>query len=194
METTLKLTENRKLVISYDEWADSPRTWDNLTKMIFFGKHKHLGDKHNINSDNYNGWDELEQAIKKEYDVILIEKVYAYSHGGLTISTSPFSCPWDSGILGFVIITKQDIKENYGWKVITKKRLDEVSNSLDRIIESEIEVLDNYIQGEVFSFQIQDEAGEIEDSCSGFYGSDIKVNGILDYIPNEDKKLVLEQI
>jgi hypothetical protein len=194
METTLNLTENRKLIVSYDEWADSPRTWDNLTKMIFFGKHKHLGDKHNINPDNYNGWDKLEEAIKKEYDVILIQKVYAYSHGGLTISTSPFSCPWDSGTLGFVIITKQDIKQNYGWKVITKKRLDEVSNSLDRIIESEIEVLDNYIQGEVFSFQIQDEAGEIEDSCCGFYGSDIKVNGILDYISNEDKSLVLEQI
>jgi hypothetical protein len=193
METTFDLTENRKLIVSYDEWAESPRNWDNLSKMIFFGKHSHLGDKHNINSDDYNGWEELEQAIRKEYNVVILEKVYAYSHGGMTISTSPFSCPWDSGTLGFVIITKEDIKENYGWKVLTKKRLDKAINFLDNIIKGEIKVLDNYINGEVFSFQIQDEAGEIEDSCCGFYG-DIKENGILDYISGKDRELVLEKI
>jgi hypothetical protein len=193
METTFDLTENRKLIVSYDEWAESPRNWDNLSKMIFFGKHSHLGDKHNINSDDYNGWEELEEAIRKEYNVVILEKVYAYSHGGMTISTSPFSCPWDSGTLGFVIITKEDIKENYGWKVLTKKRLDKAINFLDNIIKGEIKVLDNYINGEVFSFQIQDEAGEIEDSCCGFYG-DIKENGILDYISGKDRELVLEKI
>ena len=193
METTFDLTENRKLIVSYDEWAESPRNWDNLSKMIFFGKHSHLGDKHNINSDDYNGWEELEQAIRKEYNVVILEKVYAYSHGGMTISTSPFSCPWDSGTLGFVIITKEDIKENYGWKVLTKKRLDKAINFLDNIIKGEIKVLDNYINGEVFSFQIQDEAGDIEDSCCGFYG-DIKENGILDYISGKDRELVLEKI
>ena len=193
METTFDLTENRKLIVSYDEWAESPRNWDNLSKMIFFGKHSHLGDKHNINSDDYNGWEELEEAIRKEYNVVILEKVYAYSHGGMTISTSPFSCPWDSGTLGFVIITKEDIKENYGWKELTKKRLDKAINFLDNIIKGEIKVLDNYINGEVFSFQIQDEAGEIEDSCCGFYG-DIKENGILDYISGKDRELVLEKI
>ena len=194
METTFDLTENRKLIVSYDEWAESPRTWDNLSKMIFFGKHSHLGDKHSINSDDYNGWEELEEAIRKEYNVVILEKVYAYSHGGMTISTSPFSCPWDSGTLGFVIITKEDLKENYGWKVITKKRLNEESNRLDKIIEGEVSVLDNYISGEVYGFAIENEEGEVEDTCCGFYGSDIKVNGILDYISGKDRELVLEKI
>lgn len=194
METTFDLTENRKLIVSYDEWAESPRTWDNLSKMIFFGKHKHLGDKHNINSDNYNGWSELEQAIRKEYNVVILKKVYAYSHGGMTISTSPFSCPWDSGTLGFVIITKEDLKKEFGWKVITKKRLNEESNRLDKIIEGEVSVLDEYISGEVYQFSIENEEGDVEDSCSGFYGSDIKVNGILDYISDKDRELVLEKI
>ena len=194
MKTTFDLTENRKLIVSYDEWADSPRTWDNLSKMIFFGKHSHLGDKHSINSDDYNGWEELEQAIRKEYNVAILEKVYAYSHGGMTISTSPFSCPWDSGTLGFVIITKEDLKKEFGWKVITKKRLNEESNRLDKIIEGEVSVLDKYINGEVYGFAIENEEGEVEDSCCGFYGSDIKENGILDYISGKDRELVLEKI
>ena len=194
MKTTFDLTENRKLIVSYDEWAESPRTWDNLSKMIFFGKHSHLGDKHNINADNYNGWEELEEAIRKEYNVAILKEVYAYSHGGMTISTSPFSCPWDSGTLGFVIITKEDIKENYGWKVLTKKRLDKAINFLDNIIKGEIKVLDNYINGEVYGFAIENEEGEVEDSCCGFYGSDIKENGILEYISGKDRELVLEKI
>ena len=194
METTFDLTENRKLIVSYDEWAESPRNWDNLSKMIFFGKHKNLGDKHNINSDNYYGWSELEQAIRKEYNVVILKKVYAYSHGGMTISTSPFSCPWDSGTLGFVIITKEDLKKEFGWKVITKKRLDSVINRLDKIIEGEVSVLDEYISGEVYQFSIENEDGEVEDSCCGFYGSDIKENGILDYLSGKDKEMILEQM
>lgn len=28
--------------------------------------------------------------------------IYAYIHGGITISTKPFSCSWDSGVIGYV--------------------------------------------------------------------------------------------
>lgn len=29
-------------------------------------------------------------------------KIYAYIHGGVVFSESPFSCPWDSGCIGFM--------------------------------------------------------------------------------------------
>jgi hypothetical protein len=152
-----------------------------------------LGDKHNINADDYNGWNELEEAIKKEYDVVMIKKVYAYIHSGMTISTQPFSCPWDSGVLGFVIITKADLRKEYNWKVLTQKRINEVYNRLDNIMDGEVKVLDYYVSGDVYGFRIEDKNGDIEDSCYGFYGYDIKNNGILDYMTDKDKKLVLEQ-
>ena len=28
--------------------------------------------------------------------------VYAYVHGGVIFSASPFACPWDSGLAGFI--------------------------------------------------------------------------------------------
>jgi hypothetical protein len=189
----INLTDDRTLIVTYDDCAESPREWDNLTKMLFFGKHKHLGDKHNINADDYNGWNELEEAIKKEYDVVMIKKVYAYIHSGMTISTQPFSCPWDSGVLGFVIITKADLRKEYNWKVLTQKRINEVYNRLDNIMDGEVKELDYYVSGDVYGFRIEDKNGDIEDSCYGFYGYDIQNNGILDYMTDKDKKLVLEQ-
>ena len=189
----ITLTDDRTLIVTYDDCAESPREWDNLTKMLFFGKHKHLGDKHNINADDYNGWNELEEAIKKEYDVVMIKKVYAYIHSGMTISTQSFSCPWDSGVLGFVIITKADLRKEYNWKVLTQKRINEVYNRLDNIMDGEVKVLDYYVSGDVYGFRIEDKNGDIEDSCHGFYGYDIQNNGILDYMTDKDKKLVLEQ-
>jgi hypothetical protein len=189
----INLTDDRTLIVTYDDCAESPREWDNLTKMLFFGKHKHLGDKHNINADDYNGWNELEEAIKKEYDVVMIKKVYAYIHSGMTISTQSFSCPWDSGVLGFVIITKADLRKEYNWKVLTQKRINEVYNRLDNIMDGEVKELDYYVSGDVYGFRIEDKNGDIEDSCYGFYGYDIQNNGILDYMTDKDKKLVLEQ-
>jgi hypothetical protein len=191
---TFKLNNGRTLGVEYSEWSSSPREWDNLTKCIFFGSYSHVGDEHNYNSNDYNGWDEMEQDIIKREQPVIIKKVYMYVHSGETISLTPFDCRWDSGVLGFVIITKEDLRTEYNWKVITKKRLDSVLENINNVLEGEIEVLDDYISGNVYEFSIQDENGDTEDSCSGFYGSDIKTNGILDHLSIEDKELVLQQI
>lgn len=42
---------------------------------------------------------ESEASLKKRYKSVV--PVYAYSHGGVRLSTWPFSCPWDSGHIGF---------------------------------------------------------------------------------------------
>jgi len=191
---TFKLNNGRTLGVEYSEWSSSPREWDNLTKCIFFGSYSHVGDKHDYNSNDYNGWDEMEQDIIKREQPVIIKKVYMYVHSGATISLTPFDCRWDSGVLGFVIITKEDLRTEYNWKVITKKRLESVLENINNVLEGEIEVLDDYISGNVYEFSIQDENGDTEDSCSGFYGSDIKTNGILDHLSIEDKELVLQQI
>ena len=191
---TFKLNNGRTLGVEYSEWASSPREWDNLTKCIFFGTYSHVGDKHDYNSNDYNGWDEMEQDIIKREEPVIIKKVYMYVHSDATISLTPFDCKWDSGVLGFVIITKEDLKREYNWKVITKKRLESVLENINNVLEGEIEVLDDYIRGDVYEFSIQDENGDTEDSCSGFYGSDIKTNGILDHLSKEDTEMVLQQI
>ena len=199
---TFELRNGRKLVIEHCDFAESPREWDNLTKCIFFGNYKHIGDKHNFDFDTQfdsrqDFIDRGEDIIKKHFDAVLVKAVHLYEHSGTSISTNygyPQDCRWDSGTIGFVIITKEDLRNEYKWKVITQKRLDSVWDNINKVMDSEIDTLSDYIGGEVYQFEIQDENGEFEDSCVGFYGSDITKNGILDYVISEDRELVLEQI
>ncbi|MES2515937.1 MAG: hypothetical protein V4580_17420 [Bacteroidota bacterium] len=190
METTYALSENKTLKIFLDQNPDTPRSWDNMAKMIFFGKHKHLGDNHEFRADDYSGWDEMEKAICRKYNVAIIKKVYAYSHSGMTIALTPFSCKWDSGILGFAVVTKEAIRENFMVKRVTKELIEKAT----LVLEGEVETLDQYITGDIYGFKVEDANGEEVDSCWGFFGADLKENGILDHIDEVDKALVLEKL
>ena len=108
--------------------------------------------------------------------------LYLYDHSGITISTKPFGCPWDSGQIGFITISKDKIRSEYGVKRITKDLLDRVEGYL----VSEVKLYDYYLMGEVYHFEITDKEGNVLDSCGGFLGSDYNTNGILDYIDDEE--------
>ena len=199
---TYNLKNGRKLVVEHCEWAESPREWDNLTKCIFFGNYKHIGDKHdfdfNTEFDSRQDFiDRGEDIIKEKFDAVLVKAVHLYEHSGTSISTNysgQYTCRWDSGTIGFAVITKADLRNEYGWKLITQKRLDSVMDNLNSVMDSEIDTLSDYVGGEVYQFSIEDENGNQEDSCGGFYGCDISKNGILEHIDAEDVELVLEQI
>jgi hypothetical protein len=187
---TFKLTNGRTLTMKQDQWADNPRSWDNLSKVILFGGKKSLGDNHSIDSSRFANWEQNKKGVEREYNVAIIKPVYMYSHSGETISTSPFSCRFDSGQIGWVLVTKEDIRKAYTIKNVMQRYIDDA----EKVLEGEIETLDQYVSGEVYQFEITDEDGNHEDSCSGFYGSDIKENGILDYVSEEDRELVLAHL
>lgn len=200
METPIKeiKIDNKVLRIFQDTNGDDPRSWDNLAKMIFVGKHKGLGDKHDFdpqmgfssrNAFIVNG----EILVRKHFkDVAIIKAVHLYDHSGISISTSlsyPFDCKWDSGTIGFAVVRKSDIKKDFEVKRVTKALLKQAENILD----GEIETLNQYITGDVYSFTVSKlskcehnhEHEEVEDSCGGFYGSDFADNGMTDHITDE---------
>jgi hypothetical protein len=167
-----------RLKVVHDSSPESPREWDNLGTMICFHNRYDLGDNHNYNSDDYSGWEEMKQAIIKEENPAVILPLYMYDHSGISISTSPFSCRWDSGQIGFVLVSKKQALEEFGGvRVSSKKKV-----KIESIIEAEVETYTKYVEGEVYGFQIVDEDDEVIDSCYGFYGTDFATNGMLDYI------------
>jgi hypothetical protein len=182
---TYELPNNRTLKVFQDDSTSSPRGWDNLSKMIFIGRHSHLGDNHDFHN-SHESFEAHQADIEKQLDIAIILPVYAYIHSGMTISLSPFSCRWDSGKLGWVVVTKQAIRENWNIKNVTKKYVEMAMN----IVDGEIETLDQYIRGDVYGFQVCDENDNVEDSCWGFYGDDIKENGILDNLSKEDIEFI----
>lgn len=115
--------------------------------------------------------------------------LYLYDHSGITISTGPFSCPWDSGQVGFAYVTRERAKAEWG------ERTDDEYRDL---IKAEVAEYDQYLTGDVYGFEIErgvpvtvtrpdgttrtDVEWEHEDSCWGFFGDDPDENGMADHV------------
>jgi len=184
----LRMIDNKVLQIFNDEWAESPREWDNLGTMAIFHRRYDFGDKVDFASSDFNSWSEMENHIWKNLNAAVVLPIYMYDHGGITINTTGFSCPWDSGQVGFIYVTKQKVRDNYKVKRITNKLRDRV----EKVLQDEVKTMDYYVSGEVYGYQVIKrslEEGqvreEILDSCHGFYGDDFEKNGIADYIDTQ---------
>lgn len=178
--------DNKILKIFYEEDGESPREWDNLSKLALNHKRYNFSNELNINFDNFGEWDEVENHLKKEFGAVIVKPVYMYEHSGIAISLTPFSCRWDSGQLGFICILKEDIKTEYG--KVTKQTL----KKAEKVLSGEFETYKNYVEGEVYGFQLFEEVevkiikeykdGKTEkytqtelkeiDSCWGFFGEE----------------------
>ena len=150
---------NLTVRLEQDTDAESPRDWDNLGTMVCWHRNYRLGDKHSFATPE----DFLESDEYKDAAVIL--PLYLYDHSGITIRCAPFSCPWDSGQVGFVYVSKEKARSEFG-KRLTKKRLTQV----EKCLRGEVKTYDDYLTGNVWGFVVEDEDGNHIDSCWGFIG------------------------
>ena len=160
--------------VMHDPDPDNPRTsWDNIGVMHCAHTRYTLGDAGALTPFVDDDW---RSGIERD-DIYVTLPIYMYDHSGITISHSPFSCRWDSGLLGWHYITKQAVEKN--WPSLQH---DEVAlrDAVERCLTSELKTYDQYLQGQVYGYRITDEEGDEVDSCWGFYGDDIESNGMLD--------------
>lgn len=193
---------NITIEVVQDSDAESPRNWDNLGVMVCSHRRYTLGDedglskavtfiKANVSDTSLEniGFDEgdlpsVEKALLLTGKVVVLP-LHLYDHSGITMSTSPFSCSWDSGQVGFIYVTKEAALKQYGWKQMSPKRTLQVAKTLN----SEVVVYDQFLTGDVWGFRVNAD-GEETKSCWGFFGRDPVTNGILEYLCDEAKKLV----
>jgi hypothetical protein len=90
------------------------------------------------------------------------------------MSCAPFSCPWDSGQVGCIYVEIDQVKKEWGWKRLTKKRREKI----EEILRSEVKTYDDYLTGNIFGFDIE-LSGKHIDSCGGYYG-DPEESGVID--------------
>jgi len=178
MNAETETYKKHKIEIKYDDSPESPREWDNLC--IIHIAHR----KYNFGDENYNNRESIEEAEQEAVangDMVL--PLYMYEHGGITISLSPFSCPWDSFQVGFVQIPRKKVIEEFSnsGKNFTpklKKRALEVA-------KGEVKTLDSYVRGEVYGYVV-DEDG---DSCWGYYSIEdamTEAKSIIDYMVEQE--------
>ena len=175
IETIVNGNFTAKIIHDFDPM--NPRTeMDNVGTIICRSNQYGLGDENQTaEMDDCDSWDEVEKLILKEYgkDAIMLP-VYIYDHSGITINTTGFSCNWDSGRIGTIVVSRKKAREEYGMKLITKSNLEKVLNYL----KGEIETYDQYLTGDVYGYSITEqmvddegeEYDEDRDSCWGFYG------------------------
>jgi len=180
---------NKKIRILIKQDVDplNPRTeMDTAATFAFFHARYVLGDKdHGIRDEDFSGWDAMEEHIVKMFNPMYITRVYMYDHSGITISSSPFGCLWDSGRIGFAWITREQMAA-CGFKV--KRQTPALLAKARDLVEAELKHYDQYLRGDVYGYVIQEQCGECgnwhhtDDSCWGFFGDDIKKNGIYDHV------------
>lgn len=183
--------EGVRIRVEYDDDAESPRTaWDNVTAFWSDGMHRRY-NFHEAAADEVLARIKLAMPVPDELleegsDVEIIQwlmenqtpvssyvimPVYMYDHSGLSFSTGGFSCGWDSGTIGFMMVDVErwDVQHGGEWSV----------EAATQRIEDEVQDLDNYHVYGACGYVIERCEGcdccghvewEEEDSCWGFYG------------------------
>ena len=195
--------------IRHDEDAGNPRTeFDNAGAMMCLHRRYDLGDP-SAKQALAQYCRERGSEVEEDSPPLLLESaaaahgvvylpVYMYDHSGLTISTEPFSCPWDSGQLGIIYITPEKIAEEWpdGHK----------PEDVLATLKEEVEQYNDYLSGQCYGFEIRFPGGSpamlvpgapLEDgayvftesiaegtipidACYGYYGTDHRKSGLLD--------------
>lgn len=143
-----------------------------------------------------SSWDDIEAELSRDIkdegdEIAVLLPVYLYDHSGITIRTTPFSCPWDSGRVGLIYVTKAQVREAFGVKRISAKTLERARQGL----EGEVGEFNQYLTGDVYGYIVervpldedgfeQDDEAEELDSCWGFYGHDYatsEAQSVLEY-------------
>ena len=148
-----------EIKIIYDTYPPNPvEEYDSFGKMVCFHKRYSLGHKHNHSVEGFQAF------LKVNEKNIVVLPLYLYDHSGITMKTTPFSCGWDSGQVGYIYVTREQILKEYGVKKVTSK----IREKVEKLLIAEVDTYDKYLTGEVFGFIIE-KNGEVEDSCYGFY-------------------------
>lgn len=156
-------------------FALNPREeWEHMGRIAYISSRYVLGDER-LSSEEI-------KALIRRRDIVYLP-VYALIHSGTCLSTTPFSCPWDSGQSGIIYVEKAVLRKEWGIKRLTQKHIREAQ----KMLESEVEEFSAYLSGDVWEYQlfrvpddvdpedVEDatcEAWEPIDSLCGLYGYD----------------------
>ena len=150
-----------RVMQDYDD-IGNPREWDNLGTMACWHGRYDLGDEQPSESPS--------EYLEGLPEGTVILPLYLYDHSGLTMSTSAFSCPWDSGQVGIIYVTPDTLAR--------EMLADRDENEVRTMLIHEVNTYDLYLRGEVFYYNVEkpvvcdhgDTHWEHVDGCGGYLG------------------------
>lgn len=161
-------SDDWRIEIETDSDSDNPRNWDNLGRFCVSNRSKYL--------DNESDFDLESLDLKALEKTHIILPVSVYDHSGVSIYIGSPCDRWDSGQIGWYIVSKEKIKQEFNVKRISAK----LKSRVIEYLENEVETFNKWVNNEVYSFTLYHN-GEEEDSCGGFYD----IDDIYGYLPSE---------
>lgn len=161
--------------IENDEYPENPRTWADQT--IIYSNHRDYDpDNHKLSElmAEYEVNDVQSLTEKLTAENVKFVKVYAYIHSGIALSIGAPSVndKFDTGLFGIMTLDMVNVDES----VIENPAI------VQSIFEDDIEQLNHYYNGEVYSMEITDDEGDDVSSCGGFLSEEDALQSAKDEI------------
>lgn len=154
-----------KLTVEHDPHSDldSPREYE---ESIMFGFHRAYGSP----DEAPHADPETARKIAQSGDNLCLP-VWLYAHSGTcykAAESNPFHCPWDSGLFGYIYITRANARKWYGVKRLSEKnRLRALED-----LKAQVDTYTKWANGETYGWKVEDPDGELIESCYGYYDED----------------------
>lgn len=151
-----------------DEYPCNPRELnDNLTTMICHHRNYYLGDvKESEQFEGFTSLKELKQALVEYYgEMAYIKPLSLYDHSTQTLAIGEPTDMWDSGYVGFIFVTKEQARKEYGVKRITKS----VIEKIEKLAQAEVKEYNKvWLWGEVYVLSLERVFTNIDDKNDSF--------------------------
>jgi hypothetical protein len=158
------LPDGATITVFPDECPPNPRKeFSQLGQMFCWHRRYDLGDEHQFANP-----DAFEADFARVPHVRL--PLFLYDHSGITMRTTPFSCQWDSGQVGWIVVTHDSLREEFRRKRLSK-------NLLVKAAE-----YDQYLQGDVWVLEHLDPDDQVIDALGGIYGEDYAIEEAKDWL------------
>jgi hypothetical protein len=168
------LPDGATITVYPDQCAPNPRKeFSQLGRMFCWHRRYDLGDEHSFRDPD---------AFEAEFATIphLRLPLYLYDHSGITMSTTPFSCRWDSGQVGWIVVTHNRLRDEYARKRMSKGLLARAAEAL----RSEVAEYDQYLQGDVWVLEHLDPDDKVIDALGGIFGEDYAIQEAKEWLAN----------
>lgn len=114
----------------------------------------------------HGGWDLLKRYMRMRDGVVAMVPIHLADYGSGEMSCFITSEPDSYESLEFAFITREDFDKMVG----SSNAYPNDQQHARMILEAEVKEFNSYLEGDVWGYAIEDECGEILDSCWGFYG------------------------
>lgn len=156
---------HRRYVLGDEQPSESPEEWirnmsglddDQLdtAKERFYNLLANKSPPQTL-SDEIALWDRADSLLLEKCQNLfdryyLSLPLYLYDHSGVTMSCAAFSCPWDSGQVGIIYVSKERLRQEYSVRAITQA----IREKALAVLRAEVEEYDRYLTGDCWGYEI----------------------------------------